>query len=186
MRFTALVFSFFTAAVPAMAQDRICDDLWFTRNAVFAEAGYCFDSALGQSVFGSECSTKSPELSNEQKALLTRVKAREAEWECKVSTGNRRLAIEMLPLRMALEDMPVMQGFESSCFGWKGAPKALRRGHHAQAARIGTIEPGDGFLTSYELEEGWEFLVIYRDEAVAAMGWADFSTDEWDCEGYAG
>jgi hypothetical protein len=32
-----------------------CDDLWFARNKIFFDQGYCFKSSAGQAIFGSQC-----------------------------------------------------------------------------------------------------------------------------------
>lgn len=32
-----------------------CDDLWYARNAIYAEKGYCFKTPRAQAVFGPRC-----------------------------------------------------------------------------------------------------------------------------------
>jgi YARHG domain len=32
-----------------------CNDLWYARNAIYAEAGYCFKTARARAVFGPGC-----------------------------------------------------------------------------------------------------------------------------------
>ncbi len=32
-----------------------CSDLWYARNAIYADAGYCFKTARARSVFGRGC-----------------------------------------------------------------------------------------------------------------------------------
>lgn len=43
-------------AVPALAQDygsMACEDLWYSRNALYKEAGYCFKTARAIQAFGN-------------------------------------------------------------------------------------------------------------------------------------
>ncbi|MBO9472085.1 YARHG domain-containing protein [Shimia sp. R10_1] len=60
-----------------------CDDLWFHRNRIFHENGYCFASDRGIDTFGNEgCFTKSPELSGRDAELMAIIKAGEKELGC--------------------------------------------------------------------------------------------------------
>ncbi|MBO9403083.1 YARHG domain-containing protein [Shimia sp. R9_3] len=60
-----------------------CDDLWFHRNRIFHENGYCFSSERGIATFGNEgCFTKSPELSGRDAELMKIIKAGEKELGC--------------------------------------------------------------------------------------------------------
>ncbi|MBO9397164.1 YARHG domain-containing protein [Shimia sp. R9_2] len=60
-----------------------CDDLWFHRNRIFHENGYCFASERGIDTFGNEgCFTKSPELSGRDAELMQIIKAGEKELGC--------------------------------------------------------------------------------------------------------
>ncbi|EBA16598.1 hypothetical protein RSK20926_22774 [Roseobacter sp. SK209-2-6] len=46
--------------------DESCNDLWFTRNAIINQAGFCFGSNLGQALFDNgDCIAKSVPLSPE-------------------------------------------------------------------------------------------------------------------------
>ena len=46
-----------------------CDDLWYARNAIYADAGYCFKTDQAISVFGEGCFGR--------KGRLTRAETRE-------------------------------------------------------------------------------------------------------------
>lgn len=173
----------------SLQAETFCDDLWFTRNLVFDRAGYCFGSPLGQAVFGTDnCSTGSLRLTPADKQLVDRVKAKEAEFQCQTDTKRRRVEIEMLSLRKALQDLPVLTGYESACIGWVGEEIALRSGHSDTAPQIGRVARGDTLLTSHELgpDAAWEFLQVQRDNQTISMGWAKLTSDQWNCEQYAG
>ncbi|MEL0436252.1 YARHG domain-containing protein [Phycobacter sp. K97] len=64
-------------AGPAAASD-YCHDLWYTRNAIMDQAGYCFGSVLGQAVFGTgPCIGKSVTLSPQDNRTVARLRAAE-------------------------------------------------------------------------------------------------------------
>ena len=96
IRAAALVFvpacAFFTTALalPARAGDeygdRSCKSLWIERNSMFAQGGYCFQSARAISTFGNEnCQYDSESdvpLSDNQRNRLRKVKAAERANGC--------------------------------------------------------------------------------------------------------
>ena len=85
--------------------DPVCDDLWFSRNIVFHEAGYCFGSALGQTVFGNaRCIGQDIDLHADMKARVEEIRQREADWGCAVDTSRTRLDLPQIAQRMALTD----------------------------------------------------------------------------------
>lgn len=60
-------------ATTAQADGR-CNDLWFTRNALINQAGYCFGSNLGQALFdNSDCQGKSVTLSPEAQRQVAQI-----------------------------------------------------------------------------------------------------------------
>lgn len=60
-----------------------CDALWFARNKIFHDNGYCFAGPRGLSEFGNEgCHTKSPELSEAEAALVRHYKSLEKGMGC--------------------------------------------------------------------------------------------------------
>ncbi|WP_299420881.1 YARHG domain-containing protein [uncultured Shimia sp.] len=60
-----------------------CDDLWYMRNRIFHENGYCFGSDRGISTFGNDgCFTKSPSLSEVDTTILNAIKVTEKELGC--------------------------------------------------------------------------------------------------------
>ena len=56
------------APTPASAQS--CGELWYRRNAIFAEAGYCFQTARARSAFGPGCFAPYGRLTANQQARV--------------------------------------------------------------------------------------------------------------------
>ncbi len=64
-------------------QSLTCDDLWYHRNLIFHENGYCFGTERGIATFGNDsCFTKSPEISGRDAELLKTIKQGEKELGC--------------------------------------------------------------------------------------------------------
>jgi hypothetical protein len=58
-------------------------NLWVERNMIFDAKGYCFGTPLAQDFFdNSDCTTKSPHLSEREKGLVRRLKSRENALGC--------------------------------------------------------------------------------------------------------
>jgi len=67
--------------------DNSCYDLWYQRNLISAQQGYCFESNLGKEVFkGFECSTHSPKFSSDEKKIIEQIKAKEHQLNCNINT----------------------------------------------------------------------------------------------------
>ena len=70
--------------VPASAAS--CYDLWFERNDIFAQNGYCFSTRLGRDTFGNAgCWTKSPNLSGWEQRRVAAIQREERARGCKVN-----------------------------------------------------------------------------------------------------
>lgn len=59
-----------------------CEELWFQRNSIFANTGYCFKSAEAQAVFGAACFPPFGKLSREQESDVNQLAALEAVNGC--------------------------------------------------------------------------------------------------------
>ena len=62
-----------------------CYDLWYERNAIYADAGYCFKSSLGKRTFGTACSTHNPRLTRSEQRRVASIKKQERRKGCKVN-----------------------------------------------------------------------------------------------------
>lgn len=162
----------------AMA-DRVCDELWFTRNWVMHQAGYCFASPLGRAQFdNSDCSRQAIDLTPEQSAFVTEIRRREATFGCSVNTKRSTLEMPDLELRKRLERQPLphegdnMDGW--GCLGYVGPEAALRAAPDATSAEVGRIASGDWVgVDGYQAVEGWLYVVAY------GPSWETFRSGGW-------
>lgn len=185
MRALAFVFCLISAPVSA---GTFCDELWLTRNQVFDQAGYCFGSTLGKTVFNNaDCTTKNPVLNAQAKQLVDRIKAEETASRCAVNTGGRQLDVPLLAQRLQLHDLPIRDDTESACIGWRGPDMPLFAGRNAQTMSIGTIRPGDTIFSAHLSADGWDFVILQRGGQEVALGWTPgIAYDTDSCADFAG
>ena len=70
---------------PAHAGDD-CYGLWYDRNLIFAEAGYCFKTPLARQIFADyPCWTSAPSLTRAQRAVVSEIKSMERRLNCRVN-----------------------------------------------------------------------------------------------------
>jgi YARHG domain len=70
----------------APASAASCYDLWYERNQIFDDNGYCFKSDLGKETFdNSDCYTSHPDLTRAEQRRVAAIKARERAKGCKVN-----------------------------------------------------------------------------------------------------
>ena len=68
--------------VSAPAQAQSCSDLWYRRNAIYAQAGYCFQTARARATFGAGCFPPYGRLSPRQQARVNQLQAMEDSMGC--------------------------------------------------------------------------------------------------------
>ncbi len=69
---------------PAKAES--CYDLWYERNQIFDDNGFCFKTQLGKDTFdNSDCYTSNPSLSRAEVRRVAQIKARERAKRCRVN-----------------------------------------------------------------------------------------------------
>ena len=68
------------APQPAMAQS--CGSLWYQRNAIYSQAGHCFNTARGRAAFGPGCFPPYGRLSGGQQAQVNAILAQERNFGC--------------------------------------------------------------------------------------------------------
>lgn len=66
----------------SQASAQSCGDLWYRRNAIYAEAGYCFQTARARSVFGAGCFPPFGQLTRQQRAEVEAIQAQERYLRC--------------------------------------------------------------------------------------------------------
>lgn len=85
MLFAAGLTTGLIALAPA-ASAASCWDLWYERNAIFDDNGYCFSSSLGKRTFdNADCWTRDPALSQWEQRRVAQIKAEERRRGCKVN-----------------------------------------------------------------------------------------------------
>jgi hypothetical protein len=89
MKIRLSVFAFGLASLTLMANHasaQSCYDLWYARNQIYAENGYCFKTQLGRDTFGNAgCFTSNPKLSKYEARDVKEIKQEEKKRGCKVN-----------------------------------------------------------------------------------------------------
>ena len=84
---TVGIFAAFTALLslePAMATS--CYDLWYERNAIYNDNGFCFSTRLGRETFDNgDCWTKHVQLSSDEQWRVDQLKDEEDRRGCHVN-----------------------------------------------------------------------------------------------------
>lgn len=83
----ALVICGFAAMAGAQtAAAASCYDLWYERNAIYDDNGYCFKTQMGRDVFDNgDCWTGNPTLSKAERRRVDQIKAEERRRGCDVN-----------------------------------------------------------------------------------------------------
>jgi hypothetical protein len=75
-----------TCAIASPALSASCYDLWFQRNVIFDNNGFCFTTSLGRRVFdNSDCYTSNPELSSGERRRVAQIRRQERRQGCRVN-----------------------------------------------------------------------------------------------------
>ena len=73
-----------TVAAPAMAAS--CYDLWYERNSIYNDNGYCFKTKLGKQTFDNgDCYTRSPAFSEWEQDRIDWLRRQERRKGCRVN-----------------------------------------------------------------------------------------------------
>ena len=63
-----------------------CFDLWYERNSIYDDNGYCFSTELAQEYFDNDdCWTRKPRLSKAERREIEAIKEEEEDRGCKVN-----------------------------------------------------------------------------------------------------
>ena len=74
------------AALTGAAVAQSCFDLWYERNSIYDENGYCFSTELAQEYFDNDdCWTKRPKFSRSEQRQIEAIKEEEDDRGCRVS-----------------------------------------------------------------------------------------------------
>ncbi|MDJ0993506.1 MAG: DUF4453 domain-containing protein [Dinoroseobacter sp.] len=171
-----LAVTYLFIGVPQAAQASWwCEDLWFTRNAILDRAGMCFESVLGQTVFGNEgCTGTSVSLAPGFAPLVNQLSDLERQAGCRIDTSQPVLNLPDLAIRQRMEELPVPSpegGY--NCIGWRGPPITLFAARSVQSLPLGRIEPGD-FVGMWETPwADWSYIVTHAQSGgpLKTGGW---------------
>ncbi len=73
-------------AVPNVAMAASCLDLWYARNAIYDDNGFCFKTDLALEYFdNSDCWTRNPHFSKSEQKAINAIVAEEKRRGCKVN-----------------------------------------------------------------------------------------------------
>jgi len=186
-------FSIAATLASATFPDEACDDLWFVRNAIFNEGGYCFATPLGRAVFdNADCTPSGPELSDQDLAKIAQIKSMEKRLACQVNTQRIALDMHEFARRQTLITQPIHDDTESSCIGYEGPDLPIFADQASDSQVIGTIKIGDIVFNAHKAAqhdpEGWSFVSRhYRgDQLLSTLGWVQ-DRDLWPhCQMVAG
>ena len=79
---TAVAASAAMILTPTIAAAQSCGDLWYRRNAIYAEAGYCFQTARARAVFGAGCFPPYGQLGPRQRSQVNAIQSQERYMGC--------------------------------------------------------------------------------------------------------
>jgi hypothetical protein len=70
-----------TSVQPAFAD--VCYDLWYERNSIYNDFGYCFNTRDGKNTFdNSDCYTDNPDFGRQEQRRIQQIKRQENEYGC--------------------------------------------------------------------------------------------------------
>ena len=83
---TAVLAAASLVALPSAAMAASCYDLWYARNEIYYENGYCFVTDLAISTFGNDdCYTKHPHFTHKEQVMIDVIAAEEKGRHCHVN-----------------------------------------------------------------------------------------------------
>lgn len=73
-------------ALPGTAMAASCFDLWYARNQIYDDNGYCFRTDLALQYFDNDdCWTRNPTFSRSEQRAINAIVAEEKQRRCKVN-----------------------------------------------------------------------------------------------------
>ena len=162
----------------------VCEELWFARNAMLNEAGYCFTPPLGQSVFdNSDCTTRQPRIEDAVSAQISRIQQieqnppflEEAGQSCQVDTSQTELReLRFVALRQQVTFHPATDGRTGGCVNYMGDDFLVFSAPDIGARILGRVESGFSFSLAHLPWRDWNFALVWRDTSLSdpiTIGW---------------
>ncbi len=179
-----------------------CEELWFARNAMLNDAGYCFSTTLGRSLFNNaDCTTRQPIVDrqvSEQISIIQRLE-RDPPFasitqsgqrkSCQIDTSQSSLSdVRYIELRKRVTFQPATDGASAGCLGYNGEPFLIHAAPDPQSRVLGRVEPGFSFSLSHLPWRDWNFALVWRDPSEGdpiTIGWYRHDTGQ-NCSIIAG
>ena len=87
----AIVLALVALAITPAVAVADCNDLWYERNQIFDDYGFCFKTKRGRDTFdNSDCNTSNPKLSAADRRKVKRIEAKERRQGCSGGQSNRQ------------------------------------------------------------------------------------------------
>ncbi|MEL6682553.1 MAG: DUF4453 domain-containing protein [Pseudomonadota bacterium] len=163
--------------------NQLCDELWFSRNAMLNDAGYCFTTPLGRSLFdNSDCTTRKPIVDRNVSEQISVIQGLEREppfdpqvQRCRVDTSQQDLdEVPYIDMRRRVDFQPATDGNSGGCIGYQGDAFPIFAAPDLGSARLGIVEQGFSFSISHLPWDGWNFAFVWRGDIVGEpllLGW---------------
>ena len=86
LRLIAAAAAALVLTLPGTAMAASCFDLWYARNAIYDDNGFCFKTDLALEYFdNSDCWTRNPQFSKAERKTINAIIAEEKSRGCKVN-----------------------------------------------------------------------------------------------------
>lgn len=184
----ALVLLFTPFAATAQSFD-FCEELWVTRNMIFDRAGYCFGSALGQSLFdNSNCSTGTAAAPQAYAQIIAWARGDEDRLGCRVNTAQPAWPsireVYSYYNQFWTVAVPIDGGF--GCWGYSGPTVQVHAGAATSTPVLGQLSAGLSYVDTHYGVDGWSFITVVTGPSGQDIvtGWAAGLTS--DCAEMAG
>lgn len=185
-----ILLALFLSMAPLAAQSQqfsFCETAWVTRNMIFDRAGHCFGSALGQNLFNNaDCTVSGPTLSPELAEFVAWAREEETRVGCNLPTGQGAWP----SIRAAFDfynqfwTVPLPLDGGSACWGYHGAAVPVRLGASHDAPQIGSLSPGQSYVSVHFGAHNWDFITVMTGPSGQDIvtGWAqpEFALDVCD------
>lgn len=166
-----------------------CDDLWFSRNMIFDQAGHCFSSDNAKRIFDNQnCTGAVSKLPKDQEARVSTLRGMEKELGCKVNSSSFTASFPDLKNRFRLKVQPVALDGEFACVGWKGPEKFLLNEPSLDGEKLGYVLVYGDVIGINHMNENfdWDYVTIFDAHGFKAAGWTYGLDIETNCEMLAG
>lgn len=178
-----LVFILFFPTVALAETSQTCGELWFARNAMLNDAGYCFSTPLGRSLFdNTDCTTRQPIIDQDVSDQISLIQKLEREppftlqqARCRIDTSQPSLdQVPYIGMRFRVTFQPATDGTAGGCIGYTGESFLLFEAPDSNSRVLGRVESGNSFSLSHLPWQDWNFALVWADDIVGepvTLGW---------------